>query len=108
MLTCYDIAMLTFSCVAANHLGLVAAIEKVLKWTFPVVNCPKCFTFWTVLSATILSNWNIIASFAVSFISAYLALWINLLMAFMDSKFNALYDKIYSTTNTTDDGTEHT
>lgn len=107
MLTWSDIAMLTFSCVAANHLGLVAAVEGVLKRSVPVVNCPKCFTFWTVLFTTYLSGWNMVAALAVSFLSAYLSLWVQLLMAFIDRIYNNLYDKIFSTDNTPDDGAEH-
>lgn len=108
MLTLYDIAMLTFSCVAANHLGLVAAIEGALKRSVPIVNCPKCLTFWTVLFTTYFSGWNMISALAVSFLSAYLSLWLNLLFAFIDKQFNLLYDKIFSTDNTTADGAERT
>ena len=107
MLTLYDITMLTFSCVAANHLGLVAAIERVLKRSIPVVNCPKCFTFWAVLFTTAFSGWNIVSALSVSFLCAYLSLWIQLLMAFIDRKYNHLYDTIFSTDNIADDGAEH-
>lgn len=108
MLTLYDITMLTFSCVAANHLGLVAAIERVLKRSIPIVNCPKCFTFWAVLFTTCFSGWNMVSALATSFLCAYLSLWLNLLFAFIDKQFNLLYDKIYSATDNTHDGTEHT
>ena len=43
------VAMIIFVCVSANHLGLVHAIEELTKKPIPIVNCVKCFTFWTVL-----------------------------------------------------------
>ena len=97
MLTLYDITMLTFSCVAANHLGLVAAIERVLKRSIPIVNCPKCFTFWAILFTTCLSGWNMMEALAVSFLSAYASLWLQLIFTFIDKIFNKLYDKIHPT-----------
>ena len=107
-MTGYDIAMLTFSCVSANHLGLISAVERLLRKSIPVVNCPKCFTFWAVLFTTYFSGWNMISALAVSFLSAYLSLWINLLFAFIDKQFNCIYGKILSTDNTTADGAERT
>lgn len=100
--------MLTFSSVTANHLGLIAAAERILKRSLPILNCPKCCTFWLVLFSTVLTGWNMVSALATSFLCAYLALWLNLLFAFIDKQFNLLYDKIFSTDNTTADGTEHT
>jgi len=97
MLTGIDIAMLTFSCVAANHLGLVGAIEEVLKRNIPIVNCPKCFTFWVILFTTCFSGWNMVAALAVSFLSAYASLWLQLIFTFIDKLFDKLYDKIHPT-----------
>ena len=92
-----DIAMLTFSCVSVNHLGLISAIEKVLKRNIPVVNSPKCLTFWMILITSYASGWSMVEALAVSFLSAYAALWLNLLFAAIDQLFNYLYGKIYTT-----------
>ena len=100
--------MLTFSSVTANHLGLIAAAERILKRSLPILNCPKCCTFWLVLFSTVLTGWNMVSALATSFLCAYLSLWLNLIFAFIDKQFNLLYDKIFSTDNTTADGTEHT
>ena len=108
MVNLYDVAMLTFSSVTANHLGLIAAAEKILKRNIPILNCPKCCTFWLVLSSTVFTGWDMVSALATSFLCAYLSLWLNLLFAFIDKQFNRLYDSIYSTTNNTHDGTEHT
>lgn len=106
MLTWCDIAMITFSCVAANHLGLVAAMEGVLKKRIPIVDCSKCFTFWSVLVTTYVSGWNMVEALAVAFFSASIALWIELGMGFIDKMFGMLYDKIYPTEDTADDREE--
>ena len=93
-----DTALLTFSCVAANHLGLITAAENVLKRNLPIVNCPKCFTFWCVLFTTVLSGWNMIGALAVSFFFAYLAIWLELLMGFFAVLYDKYYEKIYTKT----------
>lgn len=97
--------MLTFSCVSANHLGLISAMEKVIRHSIPIANCPKCFTFWMVLATTYLSGWNMIASLAISFLCAYLAIWLELLMGFIDLQFQKLYETLYPTTDITDSAT---
>ena len=93
-----DVAMILFSCVAANHLGLVSAIEKVTDKELHIVNCPRCFSFWCVLLYMMITAHMIILSFATSFLCAALAPWVELLMGFTDNKFNELYDKIYPAT----------
>lgn len=92
-----DVAMILFSCVAANHLGLIHAIEDVFKINLPIVNCPRCFSFWCSLAYLLLSHHGIIVSIATSFLCSALAPWLNLLMGFIDTKFNYYYDKIYPT-----------
>jgi hypothetical protein len=93
-----DVAMILFSCVAANHLGLIHAIETAVKRELPIINCPRCFSFWSVLFYTLLTSHMIILSFATSFLTAALAPWIELFMGFTDSLYNKIYDTIFSTT----------
>lgn len=91
-----DIASIVFVCVTANHLGLVQAVEQVLGVNLRIVNCPKCFTFWTVL-IYLTSTWHgMTPSLAISFLSAYLALWLELLEGYIDTIYLWLYEKIYS------------
>jgi hypothetical protein len=97
-----DIVMLTFACVSANHLGLIAAMERVLNKQLPILNCPKCLTFWCVLFTTFFSGWNMVAALAISFLCAYAVIWIELGMGFVDSLYDKLYEKIYSTTSSGD------
>ena len=44
-----DVLMIVFSATAANHLGLVAAAESFIRHRLPVLNCPKCAAFWSVI-----------------------------------------------------------
>lgn len=93
-----DTACILFTCVTANHLGLIYAIEEVTGIRLPVVNCCKCFTFWSVLSLWFASSQPVAVSFAVSFLSAYLAVWLELAEGYIDYIYNKVYEKIYDNT----------
>ena len=93
-----DVAMILFSCVAANHLGLISAIEKHTGYEILIINCSRCFSFWCTLMFMVFVTKDFILSFATSFLVATLAPWVELLMGFTDNLYNKLYDKIYSTT----------
>ena len=98
--------MIAFSVVAVNHLGLVAAIERMLKHRLPVVNCPKCFAFWSVLAygiATVpaVSPAGMIRAVAVAFLCAWAAIWLELFMGFTDHLYLKLYEQIYPTADST-------
>ena len=96
--------MITFSVVAANHLGLVAAIERTVKHRLPIVNCPKCMTFWTVLAYGV---WNVgipdlPPTIAVALLAAWAAIWLELFMGFVDQLYLKAYEQIYPTADTAD------
>ena len=112
--------MITFSVVAVNHLGLVAAIERTLKHRLPIVNCPKCMVFWTVLVYGILTGnhsvgtnelvsadhfEDILEMLAAALLCAWAAIWLELFMGFIDQLYLKLYDAIYPTTDSTDTNT---
>ena len=96
-----DIACIVFVCTAVNHLGLIKAIEGVIRHSLPVINCPKCLTFWSVMAygiyVSVINLGNIVATLphllAISLLCSYLALWLELLMYAIDT----LYNKIYGT-----------
>lgn len=95
-----DIASIVFVCVTANHLGLVKAIEQRLDKELPIINCPKCSTFWLAMAYNV---WSVGFSdipyiLAISFLSSYSALWLELLEGYIDTLYLKLYDKIYTTT----------
>lgn len=100
-----EAAMIMFSCVMANYLGLISAVEQIIHRPLPVVNCPKCFTFWSILIYTM---WYVgISDFpmavATSFLFSYLSIWLQLFFSFIDKLFEKLYDKIHPTTHPTND-----
>ena len=92
-----DIAMILFSCTAANHLGLVSAIEQKVGIRLPVVNCVKCISFWSTMLYMCMSEQGVTVSFAVSFLNAYLSTWLELGMGYIDTLYIKSYDKIYET-----------
>ena len=92
-----DIAAIVFACVTAIHLGLVKAIEDVAHRELRIVNCPKCFTFWSILTYTIITTRNAITSLAISFLASYIALWLELFEGYIDTIYNKVYEKIYTT-----------
>ena len=105
-----DVLMIVFSATAANHLGLVAAAESVVRHRLPVMNCPKCAAFWLVLAYGCSVCCDSIASIppvipeilAVAFLSAWSAIWLDLLMGIIDKLYIKVYDTFYPTTDATD------
>jgi len=111
-MTWSDIAWIVVACTSANHLGLIAAVESLLHRRLPVVNCPKCFTFWSTLayllacflmggdaplrgSGPITVHLSAVPRMlAVAFLAAYSALWLELIMYFTDTIYNSIYDNI--------------
>ena len=103
-----DVLMIVFSATAANHLGLVAAAESVVRHRLPILNCPKCATFWSVIVHGIAeANFSLftfhfsLTVLAAAFLSAWSAVWLDLLMGIIDQLYIKVYDTFYPTTNTT-------
>ena len=99
-----DIAGIVFACTAANHLGLIQAVEMVIHRRLPIVSCVKCLTFWAVL---VYELWRVGFSdiptvLAISFLSAWSAIWLDLFMGIIDKLYLKIYGKIYPTANTPD------
>lgn len=107
-----DIACIVFACTAANHLGLTRSIQLVLKWNkLPVVGCIKCLTFWAVLiycccrSATRSITDAIEMApvvLAISFLSAWASIWLDLGMGMIDKLYLKIYDTLYPTADAAD------
>lgn len=119
-----DIAVIVFASVTANHLGLIgAAIAAFFKKRrrLPVVSCPKCLTFWSVMAyglaclltgdAAGLSGDGAIATLpsalprlaAISLLCSYFAIWLELLEGLIDKLYDHIYAKIYPTADTAAD-----
>lgn len=89
------IIYLMFIAVAANHLGLVSAIEEKIDSDIPIVNCPKCLSFWSSLFYLLLDGSGLVYSLAASFFVSYLAIWTELAMGMLDHLYSMIYEKIY-------------
>lgn len=94
-----DVASIIFVCVTMNHLGLVSSMEDVVGFRLPIANCPKCASFWSTLAygLSCIGLDAIIMVLAMSFLSSYLAIWLELLEGFIDTLYIKCYGKIIST-----------
>ena len=100
-----DIAWIIVACTSVNHLGLVKAAEDFIRHRLPVVDCPKCLTFWSVLAYSLAfcrDEASVPAILAMSFLAAYAAIWLELLMAGIDTLYDLIYDTLYKDHNEKD------
>lgn len=104
-----DIAKIVFVCTAVNHLGLVTAVESAIKHKMPVVNCVKCLTFWAMLMygcyCIATDRTSAATVLAISFLSAWSAIWLDLAMGIIDKLYLKIYVTLYSATNETNTDT---
>lgn len=104
-----DIAAVVFASVTVNHLGLIAAIEGAVHRKLPIVNCPKCLSFWSTFAYGVSGDGRLAALpsvlprlLAISILCAYLAIWLELLEGYIDTLYNKLYEQIYPTADSAD------
>ena len=74
-------------------MGMIDAIKKVVRFDAPVIGCVKCLTFWCCITYLAIIGMNIIQSVAVAFLLAWCAVWLDLLMGFIDNQYMRLYAK---------------
>lgn len=75
----WSIGLILISCVLFIHLGLGETIEKVIRFRFVLLHYAKCLSFWVILTyALLFSELSVVESVCSAFVSAYLALWIDL------------------------------
>lgn len=100
----FDIASIVFVCTTMNHLGLIGKFEEIMGFRVPILNCPKCASYWLTLAYGIGKMGFLIIPqiplvLAVSFLSAYMAIWLELLEGYIDTLYLKLYGKIYETSD---------
>lgn len=93
MMNGIDVASVVFVCVTMNHLGLIGAVERLLGRRLPIINCVKCSTFWFVLIYSVIVTNEYLLSLATSFLASYMAIWLELLEAYIDTQYVKLYEK---------------
>lgn len=104
-----DVAAVVFFSTTVNHLGLISAIESAIKHRLWILDCPKCLSFWSVLvyglsGDGMAANPSCLAwLLAISILSAYIAIWLELLESIIDRLYDYIYGKIYSTADSSDD-----
>lgn len=97
----WDIACIVFVCVTANHLGLIGKIEEILRFRIPILDCPKCASFWCTMvylgchgMATYpIGSW-VITMLAISFLASYAAIWLELIEGMIDKLYLKCYEII--------------
>lgn len=89
-----DLLKIVFIAAAVNHLGLIAAIERIVNRRLLVLNCSKCLAFWSALAYFLIGRHSVIDSVTAAFAGAYSAVWAELLMYFVDSLYLMIYGKI--------------
>ena len=100
--------MLILSCVLANHMGIISAIEEKIKHELLILNCVKCCSFWAVYIYLLFNNVSIIEAFATAFISSYIAIWLELLFGFIDVCYENIFSKIYKGSTETNNAEANT
>lgn len=88
------VALVAVSCVLAIHMGLVDAVGEALHYRFRIISCTKCLTFWSTLVTGLLRRHGVIVSVATAFLLAYLAMWLDLALAWVAGHYNRWYEKI--------------
>lgn len=92
-----EAALITLSCTLFVSMGLADAIQETLRIRFRLLSCPKCITFWCSLLWFVLHGLRPLECVAVSFISAYAALWLSLIYDAVAVAYNYLYAKVSET-----------
>lgn len=100
-----DAMIITVSVCLFIYLGLFDAISGILKRLVPVnsekighlsekLKCSKCISFWLTLAYSIACGGSVIRCILVSFLCALAALWIDLLLAYINKKYDRLWEDL--------------
>ena len=86
-MTFLGLASILFAATAVNHLGLISAVERLIRHELYILNCAKCLTFWLSLIYCRMSAQEVEAAvkLAIPCLNAYLAIWLELGMGYIDT-----------------------
>lgn len=82
--------------VLVNHLGLIEAMEKVIGFKLPIINCCKCLTFWSVLFYISLPDLPKVEGLLTALLMAYGSIWTELLFGLIDLAYDQIYRKFFT------------
>ena len=86
-----SVGLIIVICCLYIHLGMGHTLSTIFKKEWYIFKCVKCITWQSVLAYTLFfTEYDIIECFAISFVSAYIALWFNLLL----EKLVDIYEKL--------------
>ncbi len=87
----WGIGCVFISCVLFVHLGLGEAIERTICIRITLLRCVKCLTFWTTAAYSLFfTPLPVEASLCIGFLSAYAALWADLLLGIIANQYEKL------------------
>ena len=98
-----EAVLLTVSCVLFVQMGLSHAIQETVGFRSRILSCPRCCTFWTVLSYMLLTRHGTLLSVAASFLSSYSATWLALIYDALARFYNTCYEAISQTDDASTD-----
>ena len=92
----WEVVMVVFSTTMAIHLGLVEAICTTIfgRKDLPVISCPRCLTFWSILVLLLFSHIPPLKTIATSFLGSYLSIWFDLFLGYLDKWYEKIYETI--------------
>lgn len=91
----WGVVFVVISCCLFIHLGMGETISRLLHVQFVLLHCVKCLTFWCVLGYSLLClTLPIEGSICMAFLSAYIALWIDLVLAKLAEKYEEFYKSV--------------
>jgi hypothetical protein len=87
-------------------MGLIEAVEGVVKRKIPILGCCKCSTWWITIAYCLFTTRSVIPSVAVSFLFAYLAVWLELSFGLIDNLYNRIYESVFTAETADAEGSE--
>lgn len=85
-------ALAVMACATlACQMGLTEAVARIL---LKVAKCPKCCSFWTVLTVLTLTSRDIVAAALLSVLAAYASHWFGLLPYMANEKYDDVWQRL--------------
>lgn len=91
----WGIVYIVIACVMYIHLGLGDTLSNIFHSNLYIFKCVKCITWQCVLIYSLFFlHYEVVLSLAISFATAYIALWLDLLLAKLAKVYEKEYEKL--------------